>query len=256
MEVVFSLLRQRKSTDSSHHLQSRIRKYDPSLASAAVAHQEAVDAMCVNIGGYKIDLEHCAYNGDSTLDAIVDVGPFPETIKHQAKAAQGLTRIRLLGDGPYALTDLLLLASVAGAIGEDDGIVVIHEAARAAIPVGVLLPPPLEGQRMSIIMQYPLGLLLVGHSKYELEGDPGVWMTTHASHLLGLDELAMHVASHAHGEKAMRLFDQLQRYATSTPFAPGDTAQVGAGQSIRFSRPAHQLPFMDSVHDWLVIESA
>lgn len=249
MELI--VLRASDSVDRSD-VEARLARFDPALASVG--------------GRGPFDYRRCTFEIDvagppldaPALAAVVDHAPFPEATKAAARAHRSCVGVRLIASEAPWLDRCATLMSVAGALAAaTDGVAVAHLAAYALLPAGALVPDGDAAERWEILRAIPLGLLITGFRKYQIEGEPGVWMATVCANTLGLPEFAMHVPDHSHGQRTLDLFDRLHRHLLSTAavFRPGDRITVGKGRDLQLAAMPENLPFVNSGQHWLQLRT-
>ncbi len=188
----------------------------------------------------------------------IEHAPYPVSIRSAAVAHKSHVSVRLTDRTRSWLDSCAEWMVVASNFAEaTNAIVVAHLAAGASLPAAILLPDDDANERWAILRAIPLGLLITGFKKYQIEGEPGVWMATVCANALGLPEFAMHVPDHSHGQRTLDLFDRLHRHLLSTAavFRPGDRITVGKGQDLQLAAMPDNLPFVHSGQHWLQLRS-
>lgn len=167
------------------------------------------------------------------------------------------SHLLVLGDGDgRAIERLLSVAAACACIvqGDESALGIVHEAARTVVPPGLLAAG--GGDLLDDLASLPLPLLYTGFSKLDLRDLPGVWMRTHAAHVLGLPELARLAVGHAQAEETLIAFDQLLRYQLDAGEAltAGDELEVEDGSKWTLRERAADETWLDSEGPLLVVE--
>lgn len=186
-----------------------------------------------------------------TVAAAVDHAPYPDSVKRSARAHSAHWSVRLNASHAPWLDRCTLLLGIAGVLALGSAaIAVVHPRACASLPAAALIPD--GGERLQILHAYPLGLLITGFQKYEIEGEPGVWMASVAAHALDLPEFAMWAPDHTHAQATLELYDQLHRHLlqSAAVFRPGDRISAGQ-QELRVAALPPDLPFARADRRWL-----
>jgi hypothetical protein len=257
--MIFDLLLRHPGTLERDQVVGNIRRFDPAFSRAAIVSGTGVpDApFILTISEQRIALSvHTeAHPQSAELAASLSSAHYEQALKTAARNHHGFIRAEWITDSPVVLDAMVTLAGVLGALYSPDALVVIHAAAHASLPAQALAPEPIDGRRLPILRAFPLGLLFVGFSKYEIEGREGIWMATNNAALLGLQEFAMHAPDHSWGQTVLDIFDRLHRHAlkSGAVFNAGDTVSLGTDLTLRFIAPTIPLEFMTTGHLWLIV---
>lgn len=189
------------------------------------------------------------------VEACVGPAMIPPPMKVDAKQHRSHVLLYYAGTDPDPLEQYVSLAAVAGALGRFNGIVVMNEEARAAVPALDLIPEPGE-EALRTLRSLPVPYLWGGFVKLDV-GDPArPWVRTFACHRLGLPDLALHLTGHDRTSRAFQLFSGLLGYLTQTgeAFAAGDTIDLGEGTPLRLREPTDDEWYLESPGTMLVVE--
>jgi hypothetical protein len=193
------------------------------------------------------------------VEACVRQAHWPPAFKDAARRHNSHLLITYAGDEPDPLEQLVALALVGAALAPQGAWALLHEDARSCFPADLLwdeLHADGAGDPLQVLRDLPLPWLYGGLVKYEVEGEPGVWMRTVGNHRFGLPDLARHAAGPHEGRETIDLFANLLAYLreTGATLSPGHTLNVGPDQFLRLREPAEAEYFLDSPGLMLVVE--
>lgn len=257
--MIFDLLLRHPGTLERDQVVGNIRRFDPAFSRAAIVSGTGVpDApFILTISEQRITLSvHTeAHPQSAELEASLRSAHYEQALKTAARNHHGFIRAKWIAGSPVDLDAMVTLAGVLGALYSPNALVVIHAAGHASLPAQALAPEPIDGRRLAILHAFPLGLLFVGFTKYEIEGQEGIWMATHNAALLGLPEFAMHVPDHSWGQTVLDIFDRLHRHALKNGaiFTAGDTVLLEPELTLSLDGPNRPLEFMTAGHLWLIV---
>lgn len=231
-------------------LQPRMSAFDPALTGSLVALGHARWQYTVASTEFEIEF-HAQPISARALASAIDHAPYPASVKAAARTHRAHWCVRLQASAGPWLDRCGMLLAIVGALAQTEGaIAVVHCAAQASLPAAALIPD--AGERLQILRAYPLGLLITGFQKYEIAGEPGLWMASVDAHALGLPEFAMWVPDHTHGQATLELYDLLHRHLlqSAAVFRPGDRITAGQ-QELRVAVLPPDLPFARADRRWL-----
>ncbi len=185
------------------------------------------------------------------------VGPalIPPPMKVDAKQHQGHALLYYAGGETDPMERFAALCAVAGALARLDGIAVLNEEARSAVPAFDLIPDDGENA-LETYRNLPIPYLLGGFTKMEAGDAARPWVRTFANHRLNLPNLARHLNGHGETAAAFQLFAGMSGYLRTMgeSFTAGDVVDLGDGAKLRLREPSEVEWFLDSNGPMLVIE--
>jgi hypothetical protein len=190
------------------------------------------------------------------VEACVGPAMIPPPLKHDAKHHASHVLLWHAGPGKDPFEQYVAVAAVASALARFDAVVVMNEEARTAVQALDLIPEDGE-DILATLRGLPIPYLWGGFVKLDV-GDPEKpWVRTFANHLLGLPDLAYHLADHRETSRAFRLFAGMLGYLRQTGerFAPGDTVDLADGGTLRLRPPAEAEWYLESDGEMLVVEA-
>ena len=185
----------------------------------------------------------------------VEPAMMPQELKQAAAAHNAHTLIYYGGTEADPMERFVALAMVAGTLARWGGIVILNEEARVAVPASDLIPDPNE-DIADTIYQLPIPYLLGGFVKLDVGDVERPWVRTFANHRLNLPNLSMRLSSQGKTSAAFQLIAGLLGYLIEEDrsFAPGDSVDLGNGETVQFREPTELEWFLDSPGVMLVIE--
>ena len=185
------------------------------------------------------------------------VGPalIPPPMKVDAKQHQAHALLYYAGTETDAMERFAALCAVAGALARPDGIVVLNEEARSAVPAFDLIPD--EGENaLETYLNLPIPYLLGGFTKMDAGDAERPWVRTFANHRLNLPNFARQLNSHGETAAAFQLFSGMLGYLRTMgeTFTAGDVVDLGDGPKLRLREPLDSEWFLESTGSMLVIE--
>jgi Domain of unknown function (DUF4261) len=195
------------------------------------------------------------------VEACVRPAHWPPAFKDAARRHTSHLILTYAGAATEPLERLVALTAVAAALAPQGAWALLHEDARSCFPADLLWDELTAGadpdaSPLDVLRSLPLPLFYGGFVKYEIAGEPGVWMRTYGLHRLGLPDLAYRAAGHHQGQETFELFSGLLDYLreSGTAFAPGHTMQVGPDRYLGLREPAAAEYYLDNPGLLLVAE--
>lgn len=151
----------------------------------------------------------------NVVDSCIKPAHYDGAIKQDARNHQSHVRLTYAGTNPSPIDRFIALTTVAGTLGSTGAVVVLNENARASLPIEVILPSLMRGDRQEYLRMLPVHHLYAGFVELDIAGHLGVWMRTYGCQHLRMPNLAMFVGDRSQhdwvDEVFTRIFAQLAK---------------------------------------------
>jgi hypothetical protein len=237
----------------------QLRAYDKSLSAATLSLVNAGEGSWlgdVTWGTHAVQIVTFGFPmPKEPVEACVQPSHYDAETKAQARAHKAHSLLFYRGQSQNVSEQYLALALVAGALCGEGGIAVLNESALTSLP-SRLFTGENGLSRLELFRTLPPLMLFAGFVKYELEGQPGVWMRTHGLREWDLPDLATHVESHGQGSQIFEIFSDVASYmiAKGPILCAGHTMQIGEDIYMKLRDPGLDEAPMGQIGEVLIAE--
>jgi hypothetical protein len=247
---------------TSEALTASLRAYHPDLAGATADVERDPEggkgAWLLGVAGWgKHAVKLVGFDApmpSEVVELCVQPAHYKAELKEQARRHKAHLLLYYGGYEEDAYEQYVALAAVAGALAEHGAVMAVNEAAHMSFPAAALA----RRARLDA-MDWLHSLLLhlyCGFVKYQVKGEPGVWMRTYGCHRIGLPDLAFHAEGHHEGQKTFDIFSSVLGYVLNSgaELGAGHTMQVDENTFLRLRSPTEDESFLDGAGTLFVAE--
>ncbi|RYG71271.1 DUF4261 domain-containing protein [bacterium] len=237
----------------------QLRAYDKSLSAAQLSVVQAGEGSWMANISWGIHIVQVVTFGfpmpQEPVEACLQPSHYNRETKDLARTQQAHALLFYRGEANNVSEQYVSLALIAGALCGEGGLAVLNESALTSVPSRVFTAESGESN-LELWRTAPPLFLFAGFVKYELEGQPGVWMRTYGLHVWGLPDLATLVEGHHQGTEIFNIFSNVASYmmAKGPILCAGHTMQIGEDIYMKLRDPKLEEAAMGQPNEVLIAE--